>query len=144
MKPPEDQARSRLVKQWLDKAEADLQAAESLFSHIPPLLYPACFFSQQAAEKYLKALLTHHNVEFPKTHVIGELLDLLASVDAPLALSLAGVTALSPYSVEIRYPGDMPEPTVAEAQEALRLAHFVREAVLQHWLEVIHSVRAGS
>ncbi len=130
MKPPEDQVRSRLVQQWLDKAEADLQAAETLFSHNPPLRYPACFFSQQAAEKYLKALLTHHNVEFPKTHVIGKLLDLLASADAPLALSLAGVTALSPYSVEIRYPGDMPEPTVVEAQEALRLTHLVREAVL--------------
>ena len=130
MKPSENQARRRLVRQWLDKAETDLQAAEWLVSRDPPLLYPSCFFSQQAAEKHLKALLTHHNVDVPKTHVIGQLLDLLARVDAPLAQSLAGATALSPYSVEARYPGDMPEPTVAEGQEALRLAQFVREAVL--------------
>jgi HEPN domain-containing protein len=130
MKPPEDQARRRLVAQWLHKAETDIQAAESLLSRDPPLLHPSCFFSQQAAEKHLKALLTRHNVEFPKTHVIGELLDLLARVDAPLAVSLAGATALNPYSVEARYPGDMPEPTVAEAQEALRLAQFVRKAIL--------------
>jgi HEPN domain-containing protein len=130
MKPPEEQVRGRLVAQWLGKAATDQQAAEALLSRDPPLLYPSCFFSQQAAEKNLKALLTHHNVEFPKTHVIGELLDLLARVDAPLALSIAEATALSPYGVEVRYPGDMPEPSVSEAQEALRLAELVREAVL--------------
>ncbi|HOE12382.1 MAG TPA: HEPN domain-containing protein [bacterium] len=33
-----------------------------------PFLYPACFHAQQAAEKYLNALLTWHQIEFPKTH----------------------------------------------------------------------------
>ena len=130
MGPSEDQVRRRLAGQWLQKAETDLQAAEALLSRDPTLLYPSCFFSQQAAEKYLKALLTRHNVEFPKTHAIGELPDLLSSVDAPLALSLARVTALNPYSVEARYPGDMPEPTVAEGREVLRLARAVREPIL--------------
>jgi len=131
MKLSEEQARIRLVRQWLQKAETDLQAAESLLSRNPPLLYPSCFFSQQAAEKSLKALLTWRKVEFPKTHVIGELLDLLASVDASLAERLAGATALNPYSVEVRYPGDLAEPDVAEAKRAFHLARKVRDAILR-------------
>jgi len=76
-------------------------------------------------------LLTWRQVEFPKTHVIGELLDLLATVDAPLAESLAGAAALNPYAVEARYPGDLPEPDFAEATAALDLARKVRNAVMR-------------
>ncbi len=131
MKPPEDKVRWKLAGQWFHKAETDLQAAEALLSREPPLLYPSCFFSQQAAEKYLKGFLTLRQVEFPKTHVIGELLDLLAGVDAPLAKSLAGATALNPYGVEARYPGDMPEPELSEAKMAFTLATKVRDALLR-------------
>ena len=130
MPPPEEQVRRGLVGQWLHKADQDIRSAEALLSQDTPLLYPSCFHSQQAAEKYLKACLTWHQAEFPKTHVIGELLDLLAKVDASLAESLAGATTLNPYGVEARYPGDMPEPDSAEATKALGLAKKVRDAVL--------------
>jgi len=129
MKPPEEQVRRELAGQWLQKADTDLEAAEALLSRKPPLLYPACCFCQQAAEKYLKAFLTWHQVEFPKTHVIGDLLDLLAKADASLAERLAGATALNPYGVEVRYPGDMPEPDAAEAATAFDLAKKVRRAI---------------
>ena len=38
MGPREEQARKRLVAQWLAKAQTDLRAAEALLSHQPPLL----------------------------------------------------------------------------------------------------------
>ena len=131
MRPSEEQVRRELLGQWVHKADQDIRAAESLLADEPPLLYPSCFHSQQAAEKYLKALLTWRKVEFPKTHVIGELLDLLATVEAPLAESLADATALNPYGVEGRYPGDLPEPDSAEATIALDLAAKVRDAVMR-------------
>jgi HEPN domain-containing protein len=56
--PSSEQVRHALTRQWVDKAAQDLRAAESLLSVDPPLLYPSCFHSQQAAEKYLKAVLT--------------------------------------------------------------------------------------
>jgi HEPN domain-containing protein len=131
MQPREEQVRQKLVAQWLSKADLDMRAAEALLSAEPPCPYPSCFHSQQAAEKYLKAFLTWHQVEFPKTHLIGELLDLLATVDASLAESLAGATALNPYGVDVRYPRDQPEPDSAEAMTALALARKVRDAVLR-------------
>lgn len=41
-------------------------------------------------------------------------------------------TTLNPFGVEVRYPGDLPEPTLAEAQEAVAIAQRVRDAVLGH------------
>lgn len=128
---PHDEVKAELVRKWLAKAEQDVAAAEALLGQDPPLLYPSCFHSQQAAEKYLKAFLTWHQVEFRKTHDLGELLDLIGKVDQSLAASLGGVTALNPYGVVVRYPGDIPEPARPEAEEALRLARLVRDAIME-------------
>jgi len=131
MKPPEEQVRKRLVGEWLDKAETDLQAAGVLLSCDPQLPNPSCFSSQQAAEKYLKAFLVHNQVDFPKTHDIQEILDLVEPINSGLAQSLGDVITLTQYAVEIRYPGDMPEPDSAEAATAFDLAKKVRDAVLR-------------
>ena len=131
MRRSEEQVRRELVDQWLRKANEDIRAAAALLAAEPPFLFPSCFHSQQAAEKYLKALLTWRQVEFPKTHALGELLDLLPEGDAALAKALAGATALNPYGVEVRYPSDQPEPTLDETAVALRLATQAREAVLR-------------
>ena len=128
MKPPENIIRL-LVRQWLDKAEQDLKAAEALLSLEPPLFYPACFHAQQAAEKFLKAFLTWQQIEFPKTHSVGELLDLAERANASLAADLKAATALTPYGVEVRYPAEAPEPTRAQTAKAIKLAQKVRQRV---------------
>jgi len=126
---PEDGVRRRLVGQWVDKADQDLRAADVLVQQVPRLAYPVCFHCQQASEKYLKAYLTYRQVEFGKTHNIRELLDLVASVDDALSQDLAAAATLNPYGVDARYPGDLPEPSEEDSNEALRIAHQVAEAV---------------
>ena len=122
MRPPEEEVIRKIVGEWIYKAGQDITSAEALLSQDPPLLYPSCFHSQQAAEKYLKAYLTRRQVEFPKTHSIREILNLVKTVDEELATELLPATALTPYGVEVRYPGDIPEPALTEAEEALELA----------------------
>jgi HEPN domain-containing protein len=129
MRPPEE-VKKVLVSQWLAKAEQDMKAGEALLAIEPPYLYPACFHAQQAAEKYLKALLTWHQIEFPKTHAIELLLELLKGVDSQTASQLQDAGELTPYGVDIRYPGDQPEPEPDEAREAVDLARKVRHAVM--------------
>ncbi|QNN23301.1 HEPN domain-containing protein [Planctomycetales bacterium ZRK34] len=126
---PADQVRREIAESWLNIANADLQSAEVLLAHDPPLLYPSCFHSQQAAEKCLKAYLTWHQIEFPKTHSIAELLALIESVDNDLSSQLSAACALTPYGVEIRYPKEEPEPDQDEAVTALLLARQVRAAI---------------
>ena len=65
MKPPEEVKRE-FVRQWLRKGLADLAAARHLLSGGADLLYGAAFHAQQAAEKFLKAALVWHQVEFPQ------------------------------------------------------------------------------
>ena len=127
---PREEVKRVLVGQWLGKAEQDLRASEALLAAQPPLLYAACFHAQQAAEKYVKALLTWRQVEFPKTHAIEQLLDLMKQADAETASSLVDAAALTPYGVDIRYPGDEPEPDQEQTRRAVELARVVRDTVL--------------
>ena len=119
-----------LVRQWLAKADEDIRTGEALLAADPPFSYPVCFHSQQAAEKHLKALLTWHQIELPKTHAIEQLLVLLRPVLPDVASSLREAVVLTPFGVDIRYPGDQPEPSVKETRQALGLARKVRDAIL--------------
>ena len=92
------------------------------------LTNPWC--KRSSAEKYLKALLTWHQIEFPKTHAIDQLLDLVKDAETETASSLRDAVALTPYGVDIRYPGDQPEPGSEEAREAVELARIVRDTVV--------------
>lgn len=125
MKPP-DAIRRELVAQWLARAEEDFGVAQQLLSDRVAYYAAIGFHAQQAAEKYLKAFLVAHQVDFPKTHDLGRLLDLVASVDAALADSLSGAVQLTDYGVDARYPGDLPELRVGDAERAFTLAVQVR------------------
>ena len=94
-----------LVKQWIKKAELDYRAAENLLQDTEPIREVAAFHCQQAAEKYLKALLVSIPIEFPRTHDLDQPLELLAPVMPDLASTLSGIGMLSPFGVSVRYPG---------------------------------------
>jgi HEPN domain-containing protein len=129
MKPP-DVARRDLVLQWLKKAASDLEAAEQLGKHGGRFGEIVAFHCQQAAEKYLKALLVRHQVEFPKTHDIAKLLDRVATVDASLADSLRHVEVLTPFGAEVRYPSDAPEILHGGESEVIDIARRTKETVM--------------
>lgn len=134
MKPP-DEVRRELVQEWLHKAEEDFSVADYLVSGKTPFLTAVGFHTQQAIEKFLKAFLVHHQVEFTKTHNLNKILDLVATIDVPLAESLRDVAVLTPYGVDVRYPGDVPEMTPEGAKKAVELASKTRDAI-RHALEV--------
>ena len=126
---PRDAALRRLVEQWLEKAAADLDAAEQLVTGEGRFRHIVAFHCQQAAEKYLKALLVARQIEFPKTHDISKLLDRVATADAELSARLREADTLTPFGVELRYPSDAPEILPEGEGEALRMARTVRDAV---------------
>lgn len=75
----------RRTAQWVLKAEEDMEIARSLAALAKPKRDGACFHCQQAAEKYLKALLQETGRAVPRTHELEDLLDLLLPHDATLA-----------------------------------------------------------
>jgi HEPN domain-containing protein len=130
MRRPEE-IRRQLVQKWLDRANEDLKAAGRLLEDETSFVVTVAFHAQQAAEKYLKSFLVEHQVPFPKTHDIGRLLDLIAPVDEELGNRLAEAAMLTDYGVDVRYPGDLPAPSIEEVQHAVELAKTIRTEILQ-------------
>ena len=128
MKPP-DEIRREIVAQWLARADEDLSVARHLLAEKLPYHGAIGFHAQQAAEKFLKAYLVAHQVEFPKTHDLGRLLDLIAPVDGALATALSAAVQLTDYGVDVRYPGDLPQLDDDDAERAVDRAAEVRDAV---------------
>lgn len=118
-----------LVRQWVEKAEEDFRNAEhtlTLKERCP--FGTVVFHAQQTAEKYLKALLTLHAVEFPKSHDLGELSRLLPQGIQP-PLTPREEETLTGYAVVTRYPGPPGVPTRQEAEESVAWAGRVRSAI---------------
>lgn len=67
MKPPEV-VKDEFTREWVRKAEIDFKTADHLCRSSAEFAGGAAFHSQQAAEKYLKAFLVWHQIEFQKTH----------------------------------------------------------------------------
>ena len=128
MKPPEV-VKEEFTREWIRKAESDFKTAAHLLKSSPDLAEGTSFHSQQAAEKYLKAFLVWHQIEFPKTHDIEALLKLAGKMDDKIPEILREAIILTPYGVDYRYPGEYPEVSRSDAERALRLADHVRAEV---------------
>ncbi len=126
-----DDAKADEIRTWLLKALHDLQSAEWLLVRPDPLCSAASFHCQQAGEKALKAYLTWCDEPFDRTHSLVALIAICLPFDASFGMLRSAATALTPYAVTLRYPGDLPELTEVEAQEALALARGVWDFVLK-------------
>ncbi len=119
----------RVIHQWVEKAENDLKtAAHTLKLGAECPTDTVCFHAQQCVEKYLKALLVFHEIEFYRTHDIGALLMLLPVHLRP-DLSHEEQARLADYAVAARYTGDYEEVSLNEARSATELARRVRGQV---------------
>ena len=57
------------LKNWLFRANEDILVIENLFESEPETFASSiCFHAQQAVEKFLKAFLVYHEIDFPKSH----------------------------------------------------------------------------
>ena len=124
-----------LARLWIQKAENDLVTARQTLLLPDGPTDTVGFHAQQAVEKSLKALLTFHQLDFPKTHDLVRLSDLAMRFVDDLGRFRERFAELSAYAVEIRYPGDWSEPSREEAQEALSSAEEVMNLLKQKLAE---------
>lgn len=118
---------------WITRAYSNLNLAEKGQGK-DIMLEDLCFNSQQAAEKALKAVCLYKEQDFPKTHSITRLIDILEStgIQVPEQIKIADI--LTQYAVQTRYPGPVEEITFEEYQESLEIA-----ARVVFWAETIIS-----
>lgn len=120
------------AREWLEKADRDLQAAISLME--AGLYDNSAFSSQQAAEKALKAqYMFVHKETPPRTHDVGKL---AADLNAPVALSSAAEPMKDDYMAS-RYPDAVPaintpytrQVAQSRLDDARAIVEWVREQV---------------
>ncbi len=90
-----DKKLKELVKLWFMKSDHNLMAIENELNSNNPVTDVICFHAQQASEKYLKAFLIFHQINFPYTHDIGKLINICME-KCPDFLSLKPAIMLHP------------------------------------------------
>ena len=105
------------------KASHDLIAARAILA-AGDAFDTACFHAQQAVEKSLKAVLALHEIEYPRRHDVGELLELVKPLTPDVAQYAERIINLAPYAVEIRYEVEF-DPSDEQATEAVQTAEEV-------------------
>jgi HEPN domain-containing protein len=119
-----------VLLEWLAKAEGDFNSCErEVRARRRPNFDSACFHAQQCVEKYFKAQLQAAKIEFPKTHDLDELLDLLLPLEPQWESLRPAVSQLASYAVVFRYPGT--SASKDDARKALAHAKLVRQQVRQ-------------
>jgi HEPN domain-containing protein len=116
------------LKTWLFRAKEDIAVIEKLFESEPELYASTiCFHAQQAVEKFLKAFLVFHNIDFPKSHDLDYLLLECKRIDAKnFDIDLGSLTD---FGVSIRYPDDFYLPDKDETAQYRGIALKVKKVI---------------
>lgn len=80
----------------------------------------------------MKAVLIRHDVEFPKTHILVKLAELVPGV---VPDDVTEATRLTPYAVQEQYPDTFADVDAEHVDDAVRLA----KAVVQWAAGIIHA-----
>ena len=127
-------ARQVEARRWFRQAEDDLRAVRALRS--AGLYAAACFYSQQAAKKALKAVLFSQGARVALGHAVRDLAQQCEKHDARFGRVLETAALLDQFYIPTRYPNGLPSPSVpsetygeAQAQTALAGAEQVLAAV---------------
>ncbi len=121
--------RDRDTREWLKFASEDLKTSEFLVTnHFVGPARQACGLAQQAAEKAIKAALIYMQIDFPKSHDLDKLRNMLPP-DWKLHQQYPILRELTQWAVESRYPGDWPTATNEQAKEMAKIAHDVLDSI---------------
>jgi HEPN domain-containing protein len=120
---------NELTEEWVDKAEEDFDASDALlYGRDVPITAVVCFHCQQCAEKYLKAYLQEHSLEFERNHELLPLMNLCAFLDPEFKVLKRDLESLKRFAVAVRYPGIHVTKKSAEGafKSAKRVRKFIR------------------
>jgi HEPN domain-containing protein len=116
-----------LASRWLREAAEELRAAEVVAGHDELPDRVAGFHAHLAAEKALKAVLIRLGVEVPRIRDLVGLHRLLPE-SHQARIDESDLEALNPWTIEGRYPADLPDSDRSMIEESLAAARRILEA----------------
>lgn len=93
-----------LVNKWIEKADEDFGFASISLADELEFFAQICFHFHQAAEKYLKAFIVLHDLDFRKIHDLLELLEICAKRSSSLRNLKDDCAYLNRFYISTRYP----------------------------------------
>ena len=117
---------------WVAKGDEDHVAIRLLLVGPDTPWTVVSFHAQQAAEKYLKALLVAKGQVVEKTHDLGRLLELDVKLVPALATLEEDCQRLTAYAVDSRYPDVLTGDLETLAHEAVAASERICTAVRTH------------
>ena len=121
---------AEIVREWLEKADEDFEFAHLNLQGKKPFYAQICFHFHQAAEKYLKAYIIAHELEFVKIHDLWMLLRTCLSKDPSLEKLREACEYLNAFYVETRYPVHWPTNfSYEEAKKSLEYIEMIRSFI---------------
>jgi len=116
---------NEFARDWLRRAKSNLERARVGKIQDEILYEDLCFDCQQSAEKALKALLISIDKEFPPTHSIARLLEIVSETKIEIPAEIHKAIDLTDYAVKTRYPGESEPVTKEEYEEAVTIAETI-------------------
>ena len=113
---------------WFEFAKDDLRMAELALQE--KIFNQECFHSQQVVEKVLKAYVGAHHKIIPKTHFLGELLNLCTEINGDFSNLKEICLKLDKYYILMRYPDALPwilPEGLPNEKDALESTSFAKE-----------------
>lgn len=119
------------AEEWIKKARDDELNARSILTHRDGTPSGVCFLSHQMAEKYFKAFLVSRKNWFPKIHPLDKLTELCKEIDLSFMKIKDEAIFLNSFYTPTRYPGDYPNFTWQDAEEAFKVALRIKKFILR-------------
>ncbi len=114
------------IKEWIEKADHDLGSAKIIYIHLPEYFDTIAFHCQQAAEKYIKAILVFYKIEFLRSHDLIYLLEMLSRQIEIDDSKFKKAFSLNNFGVQIRYPNKVIKLTKEELESAIQICEEFR------------------
>ena len=115
---------------WFQKADEDELSISAILKN-NGAYSTVCFLSQQMAEKYLKAILIHHQGELPKIHALDRLLELCTAIEPDMLVLRDDAIFLTDFYIDTRYPGNYYDFSWSDAKQALTAAERIKTTCLK-------------
>ncbi len=135
------------VREWMRFAWDDLFTARGHLTGHQDAPWIVAYHAQQCAEKTLKAYLIFCGVQFPFTHSIAALRELV-SEHAAWSEELSEADALTEFATSARYPGVRNPVTKERAKSsvecAIRVYERVRRALVEEGVAIDQTIQPES
>ena len=120
----------KVVNEWLEKADEDFNFAAANLKEGMNFFSQICFHFHQAVEKYFKAYIVSHDLEFEKIHDLIRLQRICAKKDRSLFSVSNECGFLNAFYIETRYPVNWPTNYTKEtAMKAMEAADKIAKTI---------------